>query len=133
MNGATQLAEYAAVVSRHPPRIIRSEAENERCTAVLEELDQRYDDLSRAEREFAELLTLLIEDFESKHSTLPKASPVDVVRFLMEQHELRQKDLLDVFGSASVASEVLSGKRELSKEHIRRLADRFSVPVDLLF
>jgi HTH-type transcriptional regulator/antitoxin HigA len=51
----------------------------------------------------------------------------------MEQHELRQKDLLDVFGSASVASEVLSGKRELSKEHIRRLADRFSVPVDLLF
>ena len=133
MSAATQLAEYAAVVSRHPPRIIRSETENERYTAVLKELDGRHDELSRAEREFAELLTLLIEDFESKHYELPKASPLEVVRFLMEQHELRQKDLLDVFGNASVTSEVLSGKRELSKEHIRRLSERFSVPVDMLF
>ncbi len=51
----------------------------------------------------------------------------------MDQHHLRQKDLLDVFGTPSVASEVLSGKRDLSKEHIRRLSERFSVPVDLFF
>jgi len=50
----------------------------------------------------------------------------------MEQHKLRQKDMLDIFGSPSIASEVLSGKRELSKEHIRRLCDRFHIPADLL-
>jgi HTH-type transcriptional regulator/antitoxin HigA len=50
----------------------------------------------------------------------------------MEQHGLKQKDLLDIFSSASVTSEVLSGKRELSKEHIRRLCDRFSISADLL-
>jgi HTH-type transcriptional regulator/antitoxin HigA len=50
----------------------------------------------------------------------------------MEQHSLKQKDLLDIFGSPSVTSEVLSGKRELSKEHIRRLADRFSIPAEML-
>ena len=50
----------------------------------------------------------------------------------MDQQGLKQRDLLDVFGTASVTSEVLRGKRELSKEHIRRLVDRFSVPADML-
>jgi HTH-type transcriptional regulator/antitoxin HigA len=89
-------------------------------------------DLTEAEREFADLLTLLIEDFEEKQYKLPKASPVEVLRFLMDQHSLKQRDLLDVFSSPSVTSEVLSGKRELSEDHIRKLADRFSVPADLL-
>ena len=50
----------------------------------------------------------------------------------MDQHSLKQKDLIDIFGTRSVTSEVLSGKRELSKEHIRRLSSRFSIPVELL-
>jgi HTH-type transcriptional regulator/antitoxin HigA len=81
----------------------------------------------------ADLLTLLIEDFEERQYQLPRTSPLEALRFLMDQHHLRQKDLLDVFGTPSVASEVLSGKRELSKEHIRRLSERFSVPVELFF
>jgi HTH-type transcriptional regulator/antitoxin HigA len=112
--------------------VIRTEPENEYFTSVLEELDERFDQLSAGERELADLLTVLIEDFESKHYQLPKASPLEVIRFLMDQHSLKQRDLLDVFGNPSVTSEVLSGKRELSKEHIRRLADRFSVPADML-
>jgi HTH-type transcriptional regulator/antitoxin HigA len=79
------------------------------------------------------LLTLLIEDFEAKHYELPQASPLEVVRFVTDQHSLKQKDMLDIFGNASIASEVLSGKRELSKAHIRRLAARFSIPVEMLF
>lgn len=55
-----------------------------------------------------------------------------MIRFLREQHGLKQKDLLDVFGNASVNSEALSGKCELSKEHIRRSCDRFSISADLL-
>ncbi len=46
----------------------------------------------------------------------------------MERHSLRQRDLLEIFGNPSVTSEVFSGKRELSKEHIRRLAGRFAMP-----
>lgn len=132
MSAVAHTPDYAAVLSKHPPKVIRTEAENEYYTSVLRELDERFDQLGEAEKDFADLLTLLIEDFESKHYELPNASPLDVIRFLMDQHSLKQRDLLDIFGNASVTSEVLSGKRELSKEHIRRLADRFSIPADML-
>jgi len=132
MNALAVIPDYSALLAKHPPKIIRTEAENEHYTSILYELDQRIEHLSAAERELADLLTLLIEDFEAKHYELPKASPLEVVRFLMDQHSLKQKDLLDIFGNASITSEVLSGKRELSKEHIRRLTDRFSVPAELL-
>lgn len=133
MTAAAAIPDYAAVLAKYPPRAIRSEEENQHYTAILYELDQRSESLSAAERELAALLTLLIEDFESKHYELPQASPVEVLRFQMDQHNLRQRDLLDVFGSPSIVSEVLRGKRELSKEHIRRLAERFRIPVETLF
>lgn len=132
MSAVAHIPDYAAVLAKHPPRVIHTEAENEYYTSVLQELDARFDRLNDAEKDFADLLTLLIEDFESKHYELPKASPLDVIRFLMDQHSLKQRDLLDIFGNASVTSEVLSGKRELSKEHIRKLAARFSIPADML-
>ena len=132
MNAFDAVPDYAAVMAKYAPKVIRTEAENEYYTSVLQELDARFDELNEAERDFADLLTLLIEDFESKHYQLPKASPLEVIRFLMDQHSLKQRDLLDIFGNASVTSEVLSGKRELSKDHIRKLAGRFSIPADML-
>ena len=87
----------------------------------------------RTEKELAELLTLLIEDFEEKRYRLPRGKPLDVLRFLMEQHHLQQKDLADVFGTPSIVSEVLNGKRELNKEQIRRLSARFHVSPELFF
>lgn len=130
---ARPIPAYPALLAKYPPKVIRTEAENEHFTRLLEDLDRRHSSLSRAERELADLLTLLIENFEDRQYQLPKATPLDALRFLMDQHHLRQKDLLDVFGTPSIASEVLSGKRELSKEHIRRLSERFSVPVELFF
>jgi HTH-type transcriptional regulator/antitoxin HigA len=130
---ARPVPAYPDLLAKNPPRVIRTEAENKRFTAILENLDRRHMTLTRAERDYADLLTLLIENFEEQHYPVPQASPLEALRFLMDQHHLRQKDLLDVFGSPSIASEVLSGKRELSKEHIRRLSDRFSVPVELFF
>jgi HTH-type transcriptional regulator/antitoxin HigA len=51
----------------------------------------------------------------------------------MEEHNLRQKDLVDVFGTESIVSDVLNGKRELNKEHIRRLSERFKVSPAVFF
>jgi HTH-type transcriptional regulator / antitoxin HigA len=76
---------------------------------------------------------LLIEDFEEKQYHLPRAKPLGVLRFLMDQHNLKQKDLVDVFGTPSIVSEVLSGMRELNKQHIRRLSERFHVSPELFF
>jgi HTH-type transcriptional regulator/antitoxin HigA len=133
MSSRTVTPEYGRLLTRISPKVIHSEKENETYTQALYELDQRSAKLTRAEKELAELLTLLIEDFESKRYELPRAKPLEVLRFLMEQHELKQKDLVDVFGARSIVSEVLSGKRKLNKDHIERLSQRFHVSADVFF
>ncbi len=89
--------------------------------------------MSAAERRMAELLTLLIEDFEEKHYALNAASPLEILNELMSANNLKQKNLLDVFGTPSIVSEVLRGKRKLTTEHIRRLSRRFHVSPELFF
>ena len=133
MSTLTVSPEYEALLRKVPPKVIRTEKENEAYTEVLYDLDRRSKSLTAAEKELADLLTLLIEDFEEKRYGLPRAKPLDVLRFLMEQHNLLQKDLADVFGTRSIVSEVLSGKRELNKDHIERLSARFHVSPEVFF
>jgi HTH-type transcriptional regulator / antitoxin HigA len=121
------------LLKKFPPRVIRTEKENEACTELLYELDRRSSKLTSAEKDLAELLTLLIEDFEDRHFQLPRAKPLEVLHFLMDQLGLLQKDLADVFGTPSIVSEVLSGKRDLNKDHIKRLSRRFHVSPELFF
>ena len=127
MSATAVRSEYAALLSSTLPAVIRSEAENERCIRRLEELDRKGSRISAAERRMAELLTLLIEDFEDKHYALKAASPVKVLSELMLANNLKQKDLVDIFGTPSIISEVLHGKRQLTTEHIRQLSRRFHV------
>jgi HTH-type transcriptional regulator / antitoxin HigA len=127
MSATAVRSEYAALLSSTLPAVIRSEAENERYLALLEELDSKGNRMTAAERRMADLLTLLIEDFEEKHYALKSSEPVDVLNELMSANNLKQKDLLDVFGTPSIVSEVLHGKRQLTTEHIRRLSRRFHV------
>ena len=124
---------YSALLVRFPPRVIRSEEQNEGYIQALYELEQNQNSWSPEEAELADLLTLLIENYEEQHYQLPRSSPLQMLQFLMDQHGLKQKDLVDVFGTPSVASEVLNSKRELSKEHIRRLSVRFHVSPELFF
>ncbi len=133
MSTLTVSPEYSALLKRVPPKVIRTEKEKEAYTEILYDLDQRSKSLTAAEKELAQLLTLLIEDFEEKRYQLPRASPLDVLSSLMDHHGLKQKDLVDVFGTPSIVSEVLSGKRELNKDHIRRLSRRFHVSPELFF
>jgi HTH-type transcriptional regulator/antitoxin HigA len=133
MSVMTASPAYAELLAKVPPRVIHTEEENEDYTAALYELEQNHADLAPEERDLADLLTLLIEDFEEKHYQLPKAAPLEVVSFLMDQHGLKQKDLVDVFGTPSIVSEVLSGKRDLNKDHIARMSERFHVSPELFF
>ena len=112
---------------------VHSEAENDRYTAALYDLEQHQDTWGTAEKELADLLTLLIEDFEERNYRLPKASPPAVLQFLMEQHGLKKEDLAGIFGTSSLVSEVLSGKHELNKDHIRGLSARFHVSPEFFF
>ncbi len=127
------LPGYAELLARTLPGVIHSEEENERCIAILEELERRGKKLSAAETKLAELLTLLIEDFEEKHYQLKPATPANVLRELMESSNLRQRDLVDVFGAESTVSAVLSGKRDMTRNHIKRLSERFHISPEAFF
>ena len=133
MNSLATKREYKTLLSKVSPKVIRTEDENAMYIEILRDLDSRSGSLRAAEKEMAELLTVLIEEFEEKHYSLPRATPLGVLRFLMDQHGLAQKDLADVFGAPSIVSEVLSGKRGLNKIHIERLSRRFQVSPELFF
>ena len=122
---------YGRLLARKLPAVIRTEEENARLIAELEDLDRRHDELSPEEREYSELLTVLIEAFEEATYALEGSTPDSRLRSLMEEHSLRQRDLLEVFGSRGIASEVVSGKRAISKTQAKKLAELFHVPADL--
>lgn len=71
----------------------------------------------------------LIEDYESEHNPLPAVAGIDALKFLMEQHDLKQSDLLEI-GSQGVVSEILAGKRALNIRQVQALSKRFSVSAD---
>ena len=122
---------YGKLLARTLPAVIRTEAENRRLTAELRSLDRRYHRLSPEEKELADLMTVLIESYEERHYALDASTPHSRLRSLMEEHGLRQRDLSPVFGSRGVASEVVNGKRAISKAQAKSLARLFHVPADL--
>jgi len=81
-----------------------------------------------AEQETIDLLTLLIEDYESKYR-MPQAEPVEVLKYLMEKGGLRQQDLKAELGSLSNISMVLSGQRNLTLGNASALATRFNMDI----
>jgi HTH-type transcriptional regulator / antitoxin HigA len=128
---AVDAKEYQHLLGRSMPRVIRTESENEYYLELLEHLDARGSELTAAERELADLLTLLIEDFEERRYELSPASPIEVLQELLRANGLKQKDLVDVFGTPSIVSEVMRGKRQLTTSHIRKLSERFHISPEL--
>ena len=122
---------YRRLLSRTMPVVIETEEENTRMLAVVEKLMKKGEDLSLEEEKLLKLLTRLIEDFEQRYYQPPEAEPLEVLHHLMEARGVKPSQLWEVFGSKGIASEVLNGKRGISKTHARALANYFHVPVDL--
>jgi HTH-type transcriptional regulator/antitoxin HigA len=101
-------------------------------TTVAYNLERRGH-LSTAEEKDAGLLTVLVEAYEEEHYPVRAVSPVEVLAELMAANNLKQKDLAPLLGSESIVSEVLHGKRELNKQHIEKLSQRFKVSPALFF
>jgi HTH-type transcriptional regulator / antitoxin HigA len=121
---------YGRLLRRTLPHVIRTEEDAERLTNELMRLDD-LDSPAPEEKELAELLTLLIEEYEERRYPIRKASPRQTLHHLMEARNLTQKNLWKVFGSKGITSEVFHGKRSISKTHARKLAEFFHVSTDL--
>lgn len=127
---STGLARPAEMIAKGAPRVIHNGAELEAYTNVLFQLTA-LETPSRSEVEAIELLTLLVEHYEREHYSIPAADPASVVRFLIEQQNLTQRDLIPEFGTESAVSMFLSGQRNLTLEQVRKLSARFKLPADI--
>ena len=114
------------------PTPITSERQHEEYLLVLDKLANKERPTAEEEK-YAQVLMTLIEAYEEEHDSVPDASPLEVLRALMDANNLRQKDLAPIFGSESIVSEVLHGKREINRTHIEKLSKRFRVSPAVFF
>ncbi len=134
MNTTTELdvKAYGRLLARTVPTVIKTAEDNRRMLAIVDKLMAKGEEnLTREEDALLELLVDLIHDFEQKYDPLPKSDPHKMVAFLLDQRGMKASDLWPVLGSKSRTSELLSGKREVSKDQAKKLAEFFRVPVDL--
>lgn len=123
---------YAKLLTEYLPGVIETEDDNEKALELLGRLMKKGEDRSPEEERVLNLLATLIEDFEEKTYPMGSVSnPAVALRELMREHELKQTDLVDIFGSQGTVSQVLNGKREISKSQARKLSARFRLPVDI--
>jgi len=121
--------KYSTLLSDVLPGVIDSLEEYNRIEKIFNNLFKG--NRSPEEDKLFNLLANLLEDYEKR--TLPqleKSSPLETLKFLIRENNLRQSDLTDVFGTQSVVSEVLNGKREITKNQAKSLAQKFSLRLE---
>ena len=121
--------KYSALLSDALPGVIDSLDEYNRIEEIFNNLFK--ENRSPEEDKLFNLLANLLEDYEKRTlSPIEQATPLETLKFLMKENDLRQSDLADVFGAQSVVSEVLRGKREITKNQAKALAQKFSLRLE---
>jgi len=129
---STALANPAEMIRKGAPHVIHSDEELTEYTKALFELTAKSEPTPEEEKAI-ELLTLLIERYETEHYPVPEADPLTVLRFLLNQNGLSQRDIAPELGGESTVSLVLAGKRRRNRNHIARLSRRFRVSPAVFF
>jgi len=128
--------DYFELVKAFPLKSIRTDEQCDEAVWALGRLLGRVDPLSQGENDYADALTSLIHDYECRNPTprIPDLFGIDLVRGLLEDNQLSQKQFGQILGvSESAASMILAGKRDLTKSHIAKLSKRFELPPSAFF
>ena len=123
--------KYARVLAKVLPRVIATAGEHERLLAEVEKLMDKGEHRSMEEDAALDLMVRLIKDYEEEHHPLPDPTPQEMLAYLMEKRDLKQADLVPIFNSRGYVSDVINGKRAISKAHAKRLGDFFKVSADV--
>jgi HTH-type transcriptional regulator / antitoxin HigA len=117
---------YGELLAEYQPKVITNEVEHQKAISLAEKLSFQSD-LTAEEDQLLELLITLIEKFESEQYPLQNLStPLSRLSFLVESNNLREADLVKVFGSKEIVYEVVNGQREISQENARQLGEFFN-------
>ena len=123
--------KYGELLLDTLPTVIKTEEENDRAISIIENLLAKGDKPSPEESVLLELIGKLINDFEEQFYIPRSVEPREILIELMNARGLKQTDLAYVLGSRSRVSEVISGKRELSKAQIKSLSEFFNLSAEL--
>jgi HTH-type transcriptional regulator / antitoxin HigA len=123
--------KYKNLLTKTLPVVIQSEDEYRRMLGTVEILMETPDaELSMEEGRLLELLSMLVEEYEDRTHPLPKTTPHKMLAYLLEAEGMSPRDLAGVLPKSRV-SEILRGKRGISKSQAKQLAELFRVPVEV--
>ena len=111
-------------------KLIKTEEDYKAALKLADELFDAKPDTPEGDK--LELIVTLIEIYEKEHFPIDNPSPLEAIKFRMDQMGLLPKDLVPFIGSKSKVSEILSGKRTLSLNMIRQLASGLNIPLEVL-
>ena len=125
---ATTRDEYAALVRKFPPRPIHNARQYDATVAVMNKLAVRDEDsLSAAEHDYLDALATFVEQYDQRHFDEPEMTPLERLCYVVGQAGMSASDLGRLLGNRGLGSQLLTGRRELSKAHIRILAGHFKL------
>ena len=127
---STTPSDYVQLLAKYQPRVIETDADNNRAIAFASELEYKAN-RTPEEDSILELLITLIKKFEDEQYPIPEGTPHSMLLHLMEAGGIKQENLVGVIGSRGVVSEVVNGKRSISKTQAKALAEFFYVDVGL--
>lgn len=129
---STESSRYLELLKKFPPRPIKSAAELSEAQAVIDALlDSR--EITPEKRDYINVLGTLVHEYEEKHVSMPDLSGVELLKALMGELDLKQKDLVPIFKTESIVSAILNGQRRLTVEHIEKLSAFFHVSPSVFF
>ncbi len=122
-------SQFQALTAKIPLRAIHNEQDYDKAVSSMNQLlDAGATDENHPLADLANTLAALIGDYDQQHYPQQPIAPLDMLRFLMKQHQLTQSGLPEI-GTQGVVSEILNGKRVLNLRQIKVLAERFNVPI----
>ncbi len=128
----TEPDSYIELLQKFPPHPIKLDTE---LFAVQEIIDSLLDsgEITPEKRDYINVLGILIQGYEEKHISIPDLSGIELLKSLINEFELKQKDLVPIFKTESIVSAIFSGQRRFTVEHIEKLADFFNISPSVFF
>lgn len=125
-HGLSKSTSYIELLQAFPPRPITSEKELLTAQEAIDSLVDRGE-LTPDEEDYLNVLGALVHEYEQSQEAIPDIHGVELLKALIEDFGLRQKDLVPIFKTESIVSDILKGQRQLTTRHIQGLAEFFHI------
>ncbi|MCT8555340.1 transcriptional regulator [Glaesserella parasuis] len=111
---------------------LRTEQDYQEALSLIEPFFDKEDELTQDELDYFDVMVTLIENYEAKHYPIDPPTPIEAIKFRMEQEGLNIKDLDGIIGKPNRVSEVFNKKRPLTLNMIRNIHYKMGISADIL-